>query len=747
MLPIAVVLSIAIIIILVVVPQQLEKNAKANAIESAKATVDQFKALRKYYVANVIKKVIGKSKVKASYNHKGVDKTIPLPATMIHDLSQILSKKGTKINLYSAYPFPIRSSRQLDKFQENSWQYLNKNPDGIFSQSTERQGKQRIRVAIADKMVAVGCVNCHNTHKETPRTGWKLGDVRGVLEIDLSIDKQLANGLATSRFIAFLMAMFVLIILVTCYFVTKLLVVTPLESITGVTKRIAQGQLDNQIEIKSQDEMGVLMQSVGNMQGKLKSSIESERAVATENSRIKQALDAVTTNVMVADTDNNIIYMNGALNQMFTQAQADIRTELPNFNSAQLMGANIDQFHKNPAHQQAMIKSLKTVHHAEISIGGRHFSFVATPVFSDSGERLGTVVEWNDRTNELAIENEVEEVVSAVALGDLSKRLVTQGKQGFFKNISDSINQLADASESVIDDTLRVFGAMSNGDLTEKITANYLGSFDQLKQDANKSMTKFIEIMDDIQNTANVVNTGGKELADANRSLNQRNEEQASSLEQTAASMEEFTSIVKQNADSAGQANQLSAFACEQAEKGGDVVKSAEHAMIEISGSSKKVADIITVIDEIAFQTNLLALNAAVEAARAGEQGRGFAVVASEVRLLAQRSADAAKEIKGLINDSLVKVNEGSELVNASGQTLEEIVDSIKKVSNIVAEISEASQEQASGIEQVNKAVSHLDSMTQQNAALVEKTTASSEAIQNEAEHLASSITFFKLEK
>ncbi|HET9390022.1 MAG TPA: methyl-accepting chemotaxis protein, partial [Steroidobacteraceae bacterium] len=237
-----------------------------------------------------------------------------------------------------------------------------------------------------------------------------------------------------------------------------------------------------------------------------------------------------------------------------------------------------------------------------------------------------------------------------------------------------------------------------------------------------------------------------EEISAGNANLSQRTEEQSSSLEETASSMEEMTTTVKQNADNAGQANQLAIAARDQAEKGGTVVNQAVKAMADINDASKKIADIIGVIDDIAFQTNLLALNAAVEAARAGEQGRGFAVVASEVRSLAGRSATAAKEIKELIQDSVRKVEDGSVLVTQSGQTLEKIVSAVKKVSDIVAEIAAASREQSSGIEQVNRAVMQMDELTQQNAALVEQATAASQAMAEQVRGLNQMLERFRIE-
>jgi methyl-accepting chemotaxis protein len=241
------------------------------------------------------------------------------------------------------------------------------------------------------------------------------------------------------------------------------------------------------------------------------------------------------------------------------------------------------------------------------------------------------------------------------------------------------------------------------------------------------------------------VHRGADEISQGNANLSQRTEEQSSSLEETASSMEEMTSTVKQNADNAGQANQLAIAARDQAERGGSVTGQAVRAMGAINDASSKIADIIGVIDELAFQTNLLALNAAVEAARAGEQGRGFAVEASEVRALAGRSASAAKEIKALIEDSVQKVGEGARLVNESGATLEQIVTSVKKVSDIVAEIASASREQSSGIEQVNKAVMQMDEMTQQNAALVEQASAASQSMADQARSLNEMMARYRL--
>jgi methyl-accepting chemotaxis protein len=296
-----------------------------------------------------------------------------------------------------------------------------------------------------------------------------------------------------------------------------------------------------------------------------------------------------------------------------------------------------------------------------------------------------------------------------------------------------------------IGDALQVAERVAAGDLSENNYAERKDEVGQLLQALNKMQGNLATIVTQIRSGADTISTASGQITTGNLDLSSRTEEQASSLEETASSMEELTSTVRQNAENARQANQLATAASDVAVKGGDVVNQVVDTMASITESSRKIADIITVIDGIAFQTNILALNAAVEAARAGEQGRGFAVVASEVRTLAQRSATAAKEIKDLINDSVDKVDTGSRLVVDAGTTMREVVDGVRRVSDIVAEISAASQEQSAGIEQVNQAILQMDQVTQQNAALVEEAAAASESLQDQARTLVDSVSVFKV--
>ncbi|MEO1581691.1 MAG: methyl-accepting chemotaxis protein [Pseudomonadota bacterium] len=365
------------------------------------------------------------------------------------------------------------------------------------------------------------------------------------------------------------------------------------------------------------------------------------------------------------------------------------------------------------------------------------------PVRNEAGEIVKVVkfaiditAEKSRREMTARAMDEVSSVMRLVADGNLEQRMVGE-YFGEFADLQHALNtSLETIGEHVIKEAVQVMVAMAKGDLTQRMQDGLNGRYAELSSAVNESLVNLSNIVGEINRVAESVDTGSSEISQGNTDLSRRTEQQAASLEETASSMEEMTSTVKQNAENATTANDLAIEARDQAERGGEVVRDAIMAMEEINASSAKIADIIGVIDEIAFQTNLLALNASVEAARAGEQGRGFAVVASEVRNLAGRSATAAREIKDLIQDSGTKVEEGSRLVNESGETLSEIVAGVKRVTDIVGEIAAASAEQAQGIEQVNSAITQMDELTQQNAALVEEAAVASESLSEQAQSM-----------
>ncbi|MGI2127416.1 methyl-accepting chemotaxis protein [Shewanella oncorhynchi] len=471
-------------------------------------------------------------------------------------------------------------------------------------------------------------------------------------------------------------------------------------------------------------------------------SIEAERATQ----RILEALNNTSTNVMIADANRTIIYMNRSVETMLRHSESEIRQALPHFSVDKILGSSMDIFHRNPAHQASLLDKLDRKYESLIKVASCHFRLTASPIVSKEGERLGTVVEWLDRTIEVQTEQEISRIVTAAAAGDFSQRAETNGKQGFFLMLANNLNSLIETSERGLQDVARVLMALADGDLTTRIYNDYEGTFDDLKNYSNQTAEKLSFMIQDIQRAADTINTASAEIAQGNADLSSRTEEQASSLEQTSASMEELTGTVKLNADNASQANALASKAAEVAVDGGELIQQVVQTMASINESARKIADIIGVIDGIAFQTNILALNAAVEAARAGEQGRGFAVVASEVRSLAQRSANAAKDIKALISDSVSKIESGNSLVGKSGDTMKEIVIAIKRVNDIMAEIASASNEQAIGIDEISKAVVQMDEMTQQNAALVEEAAAAAESMQSQAQQLSDSVASFRVD-
>ncbi|HIE5513997.1 TPA: methyl-accepting chemotaxis protein [Stenotrophomonas maltophilia] len=345
----------------------------------------------------------------------------------------------------------------------------------------------------------------------------------------------------------------------------------------------------------------------------------------------------------------------------------------------------------------------------------------------------------------LAINTQIQQLASAAAAGDFSRRGDAQRFDHDFRVMIEQLNSMMQVADGNLGQLSQLLQSIAAGDLTARMDGQFNGVFARMRDDANTTVAQLTQIVGQIQASAGSITLAAGEIASGNSDLSRRTEQQAANLEETAASMEELTSTVRQNAEHARQANQLAIGAHGVASQGGEVVGQVVTTMSAIEASSKKIAEIISVIDGIAFQTNILALNAAVEAARAGEQGRGFAVVASEVRTLAQRSAAAAKEIKGLIDDSVGKVAEGSSLVHQAGSTMGEIVASVQRVTDIMAEISAASQEQSAGIEQVNQTVVQMDETTQQNAALVEEATAAARAMEDQAVQLGEAVARFRL--
>ncbi|KAF1698132.1 methyl-accepting chemotaxis protein [Pseudoxanthomonas jiangsuensis] len=517
----------------------------------------------------------------------------------------------------------------------------------------------------------------------------------------------------------------------------------------GVANDVAGGKLDSRIDTSRGDEIGDLLKSMQRMQHDLRERTERDQKIASENLRVRTALDSSSIGMIITDDAMDVVYTNPALRGMLESYTDQIVAALPGIDPARpLVGQPVSVLEHGGKVATDFVSRLEKDGRAqrEMQYGNAVFAQNISLIRNEAGENVGTVYEWRDRTTEVHVEQEVARVVEAAAAGDLSGRIDTDGKQGFLLQLAVQLNGLLDANAISLSEVSRLLTALSQGDLTTRMEGDFRGVFAQMRDDANATAAQLTSIVGRIQQASASINTGATEIASGNNDLSRRTEQQAANLEETAASMEELTSTVKQNADHARQANQLAVGAASVASQGGQVVGQVVTTMADIQASSRKIADIISVIDGIAFQTNILALNAAVEAARAGEQGRGFAVVATEVRSLAQRSATAAKEIKTLIEDSTSKVANGAQLADQAGKTMGEIVASVQRVTDIMAEISAASQEQAAGIEQVNQTIVQMDETTQQNAALVEEATAAARSMEEQASSLAQAIAVFRIE-
>ncbi|PPU42244.1 methyl-accepting chemotaxis protein [Xanthomonas arboricola] len=480
----------------------------------------------------------------------------------------------------------------------------------------------------------------------------------------------------------------------------------PLSQATQTAESIAAGNLNNDVHSVATDETGRLLQAMEKMQLQLRNLIAAQTDMAKrhDDGQISFRIDASAFpgdyGRMANDTN------------LLVASHVAVQTDLARIMGRYAIGDLSDDMSKLPGEKA---------------------------VFTDTMAQV--------KANLGAMNGEIKQLAQAAANGDFSARGDAERFQYDFRVMVDSLNTLMATADGNLQSLSGLLQSIAAGDLTARMSGEFRGVFAQMRDDANATATQLAEIVGSIKTSAISINGAASEIAAGNQDLSQRTEQQAANLEETAASMEELTSTVKQNAAGARQANQLAIGAASVAVQGGEVVNKVVDTMSGIEASSKKIADIISVIDGIAFQTNILALNAAVEAARAGEQGRGFAVVASEVRTLAQRSSGAAKEIKDLIDDSVQRVAEGSALVNTAGKTMGEVVASVQRVTDIMGEISAASQEQSAGIEQVNQTITQMDETTQQNAALVEEATAAARALEEQAVGLTEAVAVFKIEE
>ena len=563
-----------------------------------------------------------------------------------------------------------------------------------------------------------------------------FGDVSWGINTEIPMEEAMQNVTAV-RNVLIQVASVVLILLGALSVFVMRRMIKPVLNVTDAVKAMSEGKYINLDEIKRQDEIGDLARASAGIYHN-----------AVEATKVKTAVDVSQNGIMLSDANLNISYINGRLSQFLNEEKEYFSQFIDDFSINSLIGQPLSTFHGAESERiETTVRSLTEPFHTSIQAGHKHFALMVSPVTDVDQKHIGYVTEWCDITSEVKMEKDFGSLLDAMTQGDFSRRLDVGNDSSVMNNIATKMNTTSEQVNSFMQSLEHALSNLSDGALNIKIEKNYEGQFNDIKNFVNNAIARFSKTLNGVKSSATSLVSQGDIIASHSGDLANRAENQATSLQETSATMEELSATVKQNADSALEANSLSKRASRKAQEGGKVVEQAIESMKTLEKSSSRITDIVNVIDSIAFQTNLLALNAAVEAARAGEAGKGFSVVASEVRVLAQRSAEAAKEIRDLITNANDQVKEGVEYVLATGTSLEDIMKAIKSVERTVNDITDASQEQSSGINDVSTAVANMDETTQKTAGIADDCAKSARTVRAEIDELRNMIAFFKTDE